>query len=52
MVLEEENLTEATLLHAVKELSDHRQDYLDAMNRSPQSDAIRIILDLIGQTVS
>ncbi|MCI8584486.1 MAG: undecaprenyldiphospho-muramoylpentapeptide beta-N-acetylglucosaminyltransferase [Lachnospiraceae bacterium] len=52
MVLEEEHLTKDTLLNAVEELSGNRQTYIDAMERCPQSDAIRIILELIEQAVS
>ncbi len=49
-VLEEESLTPKTLLEALQDLSTHRQDYLDAMQKCPQSDAIETILTLITQT--
>ena len=46
MVLEEEELTTESLLHAVSELNAHRADYIHAMEASPQSDAIGKILQL------
>ena len=49
-VLEEESLTPKTLLEALQDLSTHRQDYLDAMQKCPKSDAIETILTLITQT--
>ncbi|MBR5509479.1 MAG: undecaprenyldiphospho-muramoylpentapeptide beta-N-acetylglucosaminyltransferase [Lachnospiraceae bacterium] len=49
MVLEEEQVTKTTLLHAVSELSAHRQDYIKAMEDCPQSDAIETILGLIKE---
>lgn len=52
MVLEEENLTKDTLTNAVEELSANRRMYIEAMEQCPQSDAIRIILELIEQAVS
>ena len=42
MVLEEEGLSPDSLQKAIRELSAHRQDYIDAMERCPQSDAIGI----------
>lgn len=47
MVLEEEAITNETLLEAVKKLYADRQIYIDAMNSSSQSDSIGTILDLI-----
>lgn len=52
MVLEEENLTKDTLTNAVEELSANRRMYIETMEQCPQSDAIRIILELIEQAVS
>ncbi len=49
-VLEEEALTPTALVAAVKELSSHRKDYIQAMERCPQSDAIETILALITET--
>lgn len=49
MVLEEEELTHDSLLNAIKELSANRRDYIDAMERCPQSDAIGTILGLIDE---
>lgn len=37
MVLEEEELTTESLLHAVSELNAHRADYIHAMEASPGS---------------
>lgn len=49
MVLEEEELTTESLLHAVSELNAHRADYIHAMEASPQSDAIGKILQLLEE---
>lgn len=49
-VLEEESLTKETLLSALDDLSTHRQDYIQAMQKCPQSDAIETILTLLTQT--
>lgn len=49
MVLEEEELTKESLLKAVSELADHRQDYIKAMNECPQSDAVETILNLLEE---
>lgn len=46
-VLLEENLTNATLLEAVKEVYDHRSDYRKTMEASRMSNSIDIIMDLI-----
>lgn len=51
MVLEEEELTRETLLDAVRRLSEHRQDYIHAMESCPQSDAVGTILGLIGEVI-
>lgn len=49
MVLEEEELTKESLLKAVSELADHRQDYIKAMNECPQSDAVETIFHLFEE---
>ncbi len=46
-VLEEEDLTDDTLLEAVNETYLNRDSYIDAMSKSSQNDAIDIITDLI-----
>ncbi len=46
-VLLEENLTNATLLEAVREVYDHRSDYRKTMEASRMSNSIDIIMDLI-----
>ena len=47
MVLEEEELTNETLLSAVHNLYDNREKYIDAMKHSSQQDSIDTIIDLI-----
>lgn len=47
MVLEEEEITEETLLHAIRELYANRQSYTDAMIASQQMDSIQHIVSLI-----
>ena len=47
MVLEEEELTNETLLNAVHDLYDNREKYIDAMKHSSQQDSIDTIIDLI-----
>lgn len=51
MVLEEEELNQETLPDAVRRLSEHRQDYIRAMESCPQSDAVGTILGLISEAV-
>ena len=47
MVLEEEELTNETLLSAVHDLYDNREKYIDAMKHSSQQDSIDTIIVLI-----
>lgn len=47
MVLEEENLTEESLLEAVGKLYENRETYRKAMQSSSYTDSIRVILQLI-----
>ena len=47
MVLEEEELTNETLLSAVHDLYDNREKYIDAMKHSSQQVSIDTIIDLI-----
>lgn len=47
-VLEEENLTEKTLLDAVNEVYDNRDSYIKAMSESGQMDSIGTIVSLIN----
>ena len=47
MVLEEENLTEESLLEAVGKLYENRETYRKAMQSSSHTDSIRVILQLI-----
>lgn len=52
MVLEEEDLTPQTLLDSLKKLYADRQTYIEAMEKSAQSDAIRIITGLIEEAAA
>lgn len=48
-VLEEEKVTNETLLASVKEVFDNRQTYIDAMENSGQMDSIGTIMSLIEE---
>ena len=45
-------LTEESLLSALEHLSEHRQDYLKAMEECPQSDAIDTIMGVLEEVCS
>lgn len=47
MVLEEENMDDTTLFSAINELYSNRQTFIDNMEKSSQSNAIPVIIDLI-----
>ena len=47
MVLSEEELAQSILLPAIQKLYDHRSDYIAAMEKSQQGDAISTIIQLI-----
>ena len=47
IVLEEESLTDRTLLDAVSNLYEHREQYINAMKNSSQQNSIDTIIDLI-----
>ena len=47
MVLSEEELAPSLLLPAIQKLYDHRSDYIAAMDKSQQGDAISTIIHLI-----
>ena len=47
MVLSEEELAPSILLPAIQKLYDHRSDYIAAMEKSQQGDAISTIIQLI-----
>ena len=47
MVLSEEELAPSLLLPAIQKLYDHRSDYIAAMDKSQQGDAISTIIQLI-----
>ena len=46
-VLQEENLTNDTLLRAIHHVMEHKQTYMDAMEKSSLNEAIATILDLL-----
>ena len=48
-VLEEEQLTDKTLLSAVKEVYENREKYIKAMSESGQMDSIGTIVNLIEE---
>lgn len=52
MVIEEENLSEDTLIPAVHELYDRRAEYKEAMKGSGQQDSIDTIVSLIEEASS
>lgn len=52
MVIEEENLSEDTLVPAIHELYEHRAEYKEAMKDSGQQDSIDTIVSLIEEVSS
>ena len=50
-VLQEEKLSDETLLEAVKELYDNRETFISCMEKSTLSDAVSKIIALIEETV-
>lgn len=51
MVLEEEEITEETLLNSIRELYQNRQSYIDTMAKSQAMDSISQITSLIEECV-
>ncbi|MDC7290634.1 undecaprenyldiphospho-muramoylpentapeptide beta-N-acetylglucosaminyltransferase [Blautia schinkii] len=51
MVLEEEEITEKTLLNSIRELYANRQSYIDAMSASRHLDSIQHIADILEECV-
>ena len=51
MVLREENMDDETLTGAVNELWENREKYIEAMNTSPLSNGVDVIIKLITETV-
>lgn len=49
MVMEEEEISDKTLLNSIRELYSNRQSYIDAMSGSKHLDSIRQITDLIEE---
>ncbi len=48
-VLEEEQLSETTLMDAIRHVADHRQSYIDAMTASQQLNSIEHVIGLIEE---
>ena len=48
-VLEEDNMTDDTLLEAINNLYENREKYIDAMTSSKLNDSINVIIDLINK---
>lgn len=48
-VLEEETLTDELLLQTIHEVYQNREQYIEAMSKSSQSNGVNIVLDLIQQ---
>ena len=51
-LLEEENVTDESLLKAIQTVYDNRSSYIEAMSKSQTNDAIKIIADLIDEAAS
>ena len=52
MVIEEEDLTEDSLVSSVLDLYENRGSYIDAMRNSDQQDSIDTIISLIEESAS
>ena len=50
-VLKEEELTNETLLEAVTKVYENRSSYIQAMEKSPQNDAVSLIVSMINDAV-
>ena len=48
-VLEEEELSKASLLNAIRDVATHKQEYIKAMEESEMSDSIGTIMGLIKE---
>ena len=46
-VLQEEELTNDTLLRAIRHVTEHRQEYVDAMEQSKLNEAITTVMDIL-----
>ena len=49
-VLQEEDLTNDTLLRAIRSVMEHKQQYIEAMEKSKLNESISTILNLLEQT--
>ena len=52
MVMEEEDITDESLLGAIDELWKDREKYVENMKNSSQSDGVKTVIELIEKTVS
>ena len=52
MVLEEEEITESTILNAIRELYQNRESYVHAMSESSHMNSIEKITGLIEDCVN
>ena len=52
MVLEEEEITNQKLLESIQTLYQNRDSYIQAMEKSKQTDSIEQIVQLFEQTVN
>ncbi len=51
-VLQDEDLSDETLLSALNAVLEDKERYIDAMKKSPEADAVRTICELIGSVSS
>ncbi len=51
-LLEEEEITDDILFSRIQEVYQHRKEYIQAMENSQQSDAVKIICDLLDEASS
>ena len=51
-VLEEEKLSDETLLDAIQHTFENRRQFIQAMEKSPLTNAVDTIIDLINQAAS
>lgn len=51
-VLDEETLTTELLIDTVNEVYEHRDQYIDAINKSSQADAVSTIINLIKEIIN
>ena len=47
IVLQQEQMTDASLMQAIRNLYNNREDYIEAMGCSAQKDSIKLIMDIL-----